>query len=236
MGVPEGADLMITPISAPENHYFNIKGKSTILADGTLKGNLFITAEGQSDASLRGLFTRSQKQDWNARLERELLEANPMLKVESMSYGNPYDYSKPIEIKINYTIPDYAIVTNNEIIFIPFVATNLFKHYNTHLSFDTQLEKREQDFRDRCTRQVKLAETVTLPYEAEFVNYPDSLESSGTGADFKGYYSINGNQLNLFESANYKKRVYSKDDWDSYKEAVANQNKYAKEYIILRKK
>ena len=27
MGLPEGADLMETPISAPDNHFFRIKGK-----------------------------------------------------------------------------------------------------------------------------------------------------------------------------------------------------------------
>ncbi len=40
MGVPEGADLMITPISAPENHPLKITGNTTILEDGSLEGQL----------------------------------------------------------------------------------------------------------------------------------------------------------------------------------------------------
>jgi transglutaminase-like putative cysteine protease len=54
MGVPEGADLATTPVSDPENHYIKIDGASQLLSDGTLKGRITITGEGQSDASLRG--------------------------------------------------------------------------------------------------------------------------------------------------------------------------------------
>ena len=34
-GVPEGSDLCITPVSAPENHYVRIKADNRLYADGT---------------------------------------------------------------------------------------------------------------------------------------------------------------------------------------------------------
>ena len=45
-GVPEGSDLCITPVSAPENHYVRIKADNRLDADGTLRGTFTLTAEG----------------------------------------------------------------------------------------------------------------------------------------------------------------------------------------------
>jgi len=52
MGVPEGADLGITPISPAENHYFKITAKTDIKKDGSMQGTVVLKAEGQSDGSL----------------------------------------------------------------------------------------------------------------------------------------------------------------------------------------
>ena len=46
-GVPEGSDLCITPVSAPENHYVRIKADNRLDADGTLRGTFTLTAEGR---------------------------------------------------------------------------------------------------------------------------------------------------------------------------------------------
>ena len=48
-GIPEGSDLCVTPVSAPENHYVRINADNSLKADGTLVGKFTISAEGQSD-------------------------------------------------------------------------------------------------------------------------------------------------------------------------------------------
>jgi len=74
MGLPEGADLMITPISAPVNHFFKIYGNSEIHTDGTLVGEFLLTAEGQSDASIRRMFTSGYRTEWDKNLEKEFIK------------------------------------------------------------------------------------------------------------------------------------------------------------------
>ena len=71
IGTAEGCDLMETPISPAQNHYIRIIGESAIDMEGTLTGTLTITAEGQSDAAVRGVFSAPQSQ-WRSNLEREL--------------------------------------------------------------------------------------------------------------------------------------------------------------------
>ena len=70
MGLPEGTDLMETPLSPPENHYFRINGTSELSEDGTLTGEFTLTAEGQSDAAVRRLFTGSRRADWEGNIEK----------------------------------------------------------------------------------------------------------------------------------------------------------------------
>ncbi len=235
MGLPDGADLMITPISDPKNHYLKIKGSSEIKRDGTLTGEFTIDAEGQSDASVRGLFTRNYISNWNQALENELLRTHPRAQITEMEYSAPYSYlSEPMHINIKYEIPDYAIVTDEEIIFTPLVFSNIFKRAMSHLYFSTDLEKRKYNFRGRCTRYVQLSETVNLPLNSSVVYTPELKDMSGTGASFKGGYIIEGNKLNVGASIKLKKRIYEPEDWGSFREAVASQNQMANEPIILK--
>jgi transglutaminase-like putative cysteine protease len=237
MGVPEGADLGITPLSPPENHYFKLNGTSEILEDGTLTGSLHLTAEGQTDASIRGMFTRYYKSTWEASLERELKSIAPLAIITSMDYGNPYDYlSGPINIYIDYEIPDYALVTDNEIIFIPIVASNIFSRGMSHLYTNTSLAKRNYPFRDRCSRLVELNETIIVPdnYQAIRQSYSERFE--GKVASFEGGFEQSGNTIDLFEKIVLNKRIYDPEDWPEYKKVVKAQNSFAKTPIILVKK
>jgi len=235
-GPPEGSDIMITDISPPENHYFKISGKSELKADGTLIGEIVLTAEGQSDASVRRTFVRSNKADWDEIVERNIRHNAANIEISNIQYGDPYDYTNPIRVSFSYTIPGYALVTDSEIIFTPFVATNLFGNYQSHLNAKTDIEERKEQFKDRCSRLLELDETITLPPYKEVVFLPDSLQSEGSGADFEGHYTINSKKLILFEKGVFKKRIYDAEDWPSYSEAVKNQNAFAEKYIILKTK
>jgi len=236
MGIPEGADLAITPLSPPENHYIKINGNSAISADGTLTGELTLTAEGQSDGAIRRIFTGGYKSEWKTSLENDLISVFPKAEIISMDYGsNPYDYMKgPIRITLKYRIPRYAVLTQEEIIFTPPVVSNLFRRAMGHLYANTDLKERKYPFRDRCSRQVELNETVRLPFSVTAHYVPSTPMSSGTGASFKGGYLVEGKTLRVTENLNFFKRVYEPEDWGSYREAVTAQNKIAKEPVILK--
>jgi len=234
MGVPEGADLMITPLSAPENHFFRINGKSEILANGTLKGEFLLTAEGQSDASIRRMFTSNYKTEWSKSVERELLRVSPQAEIIEIDYGKPYDYqSDYIHITVKYKIPDYAIVTDEEIIFTPFVAANLFKRGMSHMYANANYENRKYAFRDRCSRLVELNETIKLPKKGKLITY-DFDESIGDDiTSFDGNIELKGRSLVISEKVRLAKRIYEAEDWDMYRKVVSNQKKIADTPIII---
>jgi hypothetical protein len=237
MGVPEGADLMITPVSEPENHYLKISGTSGIDAEGNLTGEIYITAEGQTDAAIRGMFTRDYRSEWDNNLEAEFLRVHPKAEIISMDYGeNPYNHAAgPIEIRVKYRIPDYAFVGEGHIAFVPFVASNIFGRAMSHLYLKTSLDERKYSFRDRCSRIVNLDETITLPQGFTMRSEASDIDFDDAAAAYEGKISQEGNTLNMHQEIILEKRIYEADEWPAVKKVVEAQDNMAHTPIILYK-
>ncbi|MDZ7742590.1 MAG: transglutaminase-like domain-containing protein [Bacteroidota bacterium] len=233
-GIPEGSDLKITPLSDPENHYFKMNGKSEILPDGTLKGWMELEAEGQTDASIRRYFVRNYKAEWDKNLIQEFLNVSPKAILSKIEYSDPYDYqSGPINIRFEYEIPDYAIVTDEEIIFDPLIASGLFKGGMSHLYINTNLDKREYPFRDRCSRLVELNESIKVP--EGYTKSGDKLEMNfgDDVSSFSGAIDAKDNHIQIREKVELGKRIYEPEDYEAFKKAVQAQKDFASQKIIL---
>jgi hypothetical protein len=237
-GLPEGADLGLTPVSPPENHYLNIYGTSVIAEDGTLEGELTITAEGQSDGAIRRNFTGNYKDQWNAGIEMEMKRVNPQAEVVSVDYGDPYAYQEgPIKIVIRYRVVGYGLLNGDEMVVKSFIASGFFKRAMGHLSLDTKPETKVYPFRDRCSRQVHLTESITLPAKYQIVYRPEAESFSDETASYEGSYeiSLEGNVLRMSQLANFNKRIYEAEEWPSFRQATLSQQKFIDEPVVLRK-
>lgn len=235
MGLPEGADLMETPISPSENHYVIVNGKSEIKNDGTLIGEFSIEAEGQSDAAVRGVFS-GRYSDWDNAVRAELLRIDPRAIITSVKYTDSDEYLKqPVAISYKYQIPNYATISENEIIFTPLLAKNVFKRAMAHLYMDTSVETRDYAFSDRCSRLVKITENITLPKYSETIYIPESKEITSEYVNYNGGYVINKRNLKFHQTIDLGKRIYQAEEWQDFRNAVINQNNFANENIILKK-
>jgi hypothetical protein len=236
MGLPDGADLMETPVSPAENHYLRITANTKIKADGTLDGTLTVTAEGQSDAAVRGVF-KARQSEWHRNMEMELLRIAPNAVIKSIKHTDEDKYlEQPVSITYSFSIPDYAIVDGDEIVFIPLSARNIYSRAMGHLHFDTTLATRTQPFADRCSRLVEINETVTLPGEYKTMSYKAAID--GVVAPAVNYgcgFKLEGNKLIFGETAMFNKRVYDAADWPAFRQAVRNQKVVAATPVILHK-
>jgi len=235
-GVPEGSDLCLTPVSAPENHYVRINADNRLDANGTLRGTFTITAEGQSDSNIRGIFTRDFQSQWRNTMERQLLAVSPKAKLLSVDYGkNPKDYqAAPIKITFRYEIPDYAVKGIGEMLFKPLVMNNLYNQVRSYLRINTDVKERKYGFKDGCSRLVELDETIQLPSGYTLINGTKEDTTQGTGADFEGSLSQKGNKVTLHNRLALKKRVYEASDWDSFRKAVEAHKSYG-DYLVIKK-
>lgn len=235
-GVPEGSDLCLTPVSAPENHYVRIHANNKLDAKGTLTGQFTITAEGQSDSNIRGMFTRGWQSQWKNMLESQLLNVSPKARLISVDYGkDPKDYqAAPIKITFRYEIPEYAIAGKEELVFKPMVMNNLYNQVKSYLRIDTDLAERQYGFKDACSRLVELAETIQLPKGYTLLNEAKNESKQSDAADFEGSLSQQGDKVMLRQKLALKKRVYEANDWDGFRSAV-NAHKGFGDYLIIKK-
>ena len=236
MGLPQGADLMETPVSPAENHYVRISGTSKIKKNGTLEGTFTVTAEGQSDAAVRGVF-KARQSEWQRNLELELLRIAPNAVIKKVTHTDEDRYlEQPVSITYKYSIPDYAIVDGDNIVFIPLTARGLYRRAMGHLYFDTTLTERTQPFSDRCSRLVEISETITLPAEYKTMDYNAHIDGVVSPAVNYGCgFRLDGKTLTFGESAMFNKRVYDAADWPAFRQAVANQKKVAATPVVLKK-
>ncbi len=235
-GVPEGSDLCLTPVSAPENHYVRIHANNKLDAKGTLTGQFTITAEGQSDSNIRGMFTRGWQSQWKNMLESQLLNVSPKARLISVDYGkDPKDYqAAPIKITFRYEIPEYAIAGKEELAFKPLVMNNLYNQVKSYLRINTDLAERQYGFKDACSRLVELDETIQLPKGYTLLNEIKNENKQSDAADFEGSLSQQGDKVTLHQKLALKKRVYEASDWDGFRSAV-NAHKGFGDYLIIKK-
>lgn len=235
IGTAEGCDLMETPISPAENHYIRIIGESAIDKEGTLTGTITVTAEGQSDASVRGVFSARQS-EWRRNLELELLKVAPRAEIIDIQYTNPDEYLKqPVSITYRYRIPGYAVVEKDIIEFIPLAARGFYSRAMRHLFFNLTPETRTQPFSDRCSRLVDIRETVTLPFAPAQLHYPMVDGIANPAASFGCGFQMDGNCLTFGEQAVFGKRVYDAEDWPAFRASALAQKKVSETPVILTK-
>jgi hypothetical protein len=212
-----------------------INANTTIDNNGTLTGTITITAEGQSDRAVRGVFN-ARTSEWTRNMEMELLKIAPAATITRINHTDNDKYlEQPVTISYNFSIPGYATVDKNTLAFIPLSARNFYSRAMSHLSFDVSKENRSQPFADACSRLVEIKETVTLPAEYKQLHFPMVNGVSDVAASFGCQYWMEGNTLTFAESTVLNKRVYEATDWPSFRQCVANQKMLATTPVILTK-
>ena len=234
-GIPEGSDLRLTPVSAPENHYLKIKANNRLDARGTLKGELTVQAEGQSDASVRRVFTSGWQEDWKNSMEAQLLAISPNARLLSVDWGkNPKDYqAAPIKITFRYEIPEYAL-TGNDVLLVKPTLDKLYRSVKSFLRINTDIETRQYGFKDACSRLVEQEETIQLPAGYTLVNEEKEDSKQSASADFDGSLKQDGNKVVLHQRIALKKRVYEASDWEGFRTAVNAFKSYG-DYLVIKK-
>ena len=235
MGLPQGADLGLTPTSRAENHPIKMTARTHLNQNGTLSGTVTITADGQSDAVVRRVFSGNRVQ-WRETVENQLLSRYPNAKLRAVQYSNEDTYLKhPVKIVYKFSIPQYATVGDEAIVVTPFLAKGFYTFAMSHLRIDLTPEIREFPFSDRCSRLVTISETLTVPNGYIYTYYPKARSIESDCVDFNGGYEVSNNVIQFNEKIRLGKRIYEAGDWPSFRQAVNNQIFFMNTPVILHK-
>ncbi len=240
-GLPEGSDLCVTPISAPENHYLRMKAKTALAEDGTLTGEIQISAEGYTDLGLRRPFTQGWENQWFNAMEQQFKAVSPRARLIKADWGkNPRDYmAAPLSLSFRFEIPSYALATEggNEFLVKPFLMSQLFARNRAESRLDITQEQREYGFQISCSQLLELDETMTLPTGYQLIDgaKENKTEDGGNVANSRGSLQATGNTLNFHQELSLDKRVFTAEDWEQVRTAVQNYRSF-NSYLVFQKK
>lgn len=239
-GLPEGSDLLITPVSAPSNHLFKIVANTKLNTDGSLSGTFTVYAEGQSDAAVRRPFLQGYAERVERALESELLRVSPQAKLTSWKANDPKNYEKaPIALTMSFSIPDYATIADGVMICRPLVLSDLYSGVRSFLRVNTDSESRKYGFKDSCSRLVELQETMTLPSGYVWAEGSNAAQASDTESDvasFKSEVKSERNKIKINATLSLGKRVYDAEDWTDFRNAVKGYKDLANSELVFIKK
>lgn len=239
-GLPEGSDLLVTPVSDPSNHLFRVVADTKLNADGSLSGKFTVYAEGQSDAAIRRPFLQGYAERVERALETELLRVSPQAKLISWKANDPKNYEKaPIALTMQFTIPDYATVADGVIMCRPLVLSNLYSGVRSFLRVNTDNENRKYGFKDSCSRLVELQETMTLPAGyawEEGRNAEKKVDTQSDVASFSSELKSDNNKMKINATLSLGKRVYDAADWTDFRNAVKGYKDLSDSELVFVKK
>lgn len=234
MGLPQGSTLMITPISSPENHYLKIDNNATIDLKGNIKGTISVTAEGQSDATVRSIFTRHYRHTWEQNLKNQILDKYPQAKIIKAQYSDPYKYYEaPVQITIEYEIPQFAHTNGKTLILETLTGNKVFGYAQFYDSWKTNNTERKYDIVGNCSQQVEITEKIKFPNKIEVNNIETlNIDMQGEYVSIKTEAKIEDNELTTKTTEQYEQRIYPAAAWDEFNKAITIKNNFRKALII----
>jgi transglutaminase-like putative cysteine protease len=236
MGLPEGADLLSTPVSPPERHPLDQTVRSTLKADGTLEGILELVADGQSDAALRRVYRGRMRNEWPALDDAMLTSVDPRAVLLKVSRSDPDDLTKPFSMSIAFRIPGYARrLDDGSLLLIPLVARDPVGQamHADELALSTKPAERRYPVRVGCSKLVRLSERMTLPAGARVEGLPEAVKLDGSGR-FNATWKVAGGELAVDETLALTKRIFSPEEWPALRAALDSFRKLSETPILVK--
>ena len=236
MGLPEGADIITTPISPPSDHPLSFTVRSTLLADGTLRGTLRVTGDGQSDSGLRRPYRGRTRSQWPAIDEGLLAAVDPRAVVRVTARTDPDDLRVPFAIEAEFTIPGYArVLDDGSLLLTPLAARHPIGVASRAEELTLPLKPKERKYPVRigCSKVVTLEERITLPAGAKVEGLPDDAKLDGAGA-LRSTWKTAGAELVISETLTLDRRIFAPEDWPALRAALESFRKLVDTAVVVR--
>ena len=231
IGYKDGQELMTTPYSAPENHYYRIRTTGKVDRDGTFTGTIRIEGEGQVDARMRRYGQRDHEIQSKGYFAGMIRVPYPAAEIRNLDFQSPWDISRPMVVTATVTIPAFAIMDGDMARFQSpsLILPRADRGINPELGWQFGSEERDYGFRTRCTKLVDIRETIQFPGKIKLDNstLPEKAQINGQYADMTLSASVDGKTVETSLKLVLKKRVYPADAWKNFQDVVSGYQKIA---------
>jgi hypothetical protein len=228
IGSPEGETLEQIAYSPPEESPLNIASTVKILADGTVDGTIELTGDGAMDYYLRGMLRWYRRSMTEHQLARMFSSISDGIEILGYEHGELLDFGEPMWWRINYRIPDYALLLDDALEFkSPMMQLTL----NNSLLFKAGSIKWPEERRDDVflynTQLLNGEETIKFPTGFRAVKPKQSDEIDETYAYFKGESEPAGKTLIIRQTAKIRRRQIQHDGYPGFRKATLEAREYA---------
>jgi hypothetical protein len=236
LGLPEGADLLTTPLSPPEAHPLAVAIRSRLDGTGNLEGTMTVRADGQSDAALRRVYRNRLRAEWRAVDEGWLSQVDPRAELTRIERPDPDDLSTPWAMTLSFRIVGYATrLDDGALLLTPLSARHPVGVASRadELQLSTKPETRRYPTRVGCTRLVNLTETLSLPPGSRIEGLPKESTLDGNGR-LEASWTVNGDTLTVRQKLALTTRIIEPGEWPSLRAALVAFRDLAETTILVR--
>ncbi len=236
MGLPEGADLLTTPLSPPENHPLRVTITSKLLADGTLEGSLKLASEGQADSGIRRAYRGRVRHEWPV-VDRQWVAAlDPRAEVAGVVRTDPDLIEEAFALALTFRIPGYARrLDDGALVLTPLAARHPIGEalHAEEIYYSTQPATRRYTAIVGCTKLLVLAERMELPAGATVENLPAAVKLEGNGS-LDAKWTLEGGALLVEETLAFKSRRVEPAQWPELRAALEAFRKLAATPLLVK--
>jgi len=239
IGYKEGQTLMTTPYSPPEKHYYKLTSKSLLREDGTLASQFYLELEGQVDSRLRRSIQRHHKQESDAYFIGILKELWCGVKIKKLTYQDPWDIGKNMVVEIEFEVPNFGVQsTQQAAIKSPGLIFLMHDRINRDLTTKFQSDTRKTDIRTRCTKQVRLEETITFPKSWNNRQFEGLMNQTEKGeyANLTFNSSLNKNTVSNQLLLNLNRRIYPAEAYDNLRRVLNGIQHLSDSFMAMKEK
>ncbi len=221
IGSPEGESLQQIEKFTAEDNDFSITVNSKLESDGSLTGKLFLIGKAQGDARLRRPFSDVGQDRWDQICHNWLTQGDPAAQMQSVRYGDLWNFSKPFTVEIAFRVPQYARVVGKRMDYVPYSVVMLRgSGYQWNFPNDVTAETREHPLFTYNPRHVTLTETLTLPAGMKVRELPKTRDVGDELTSMKGGWKQQNGKLELHQVWKIRDRWVPAEKYDDIMKAM----------------
>ena len=220
---PEGENLLISAVDAPEHHLMRVKTTGSLNATGELEAKSELSFEGVNDDAYRNAFVKMKPDDVRRFFERDLKATLPGAKIKSLKLlpENMLDMSGNVRAELEFSATGLtASGRGKAIVTVPWIGSGL--GVVNFVLRDTGLEKRKYPLQTSVT--CGLEETISLKLDgfAGVVSLPECPAVNDAGLVNRRQFAVQNQTLNCGREFKLKTVEFSPAQYLTLKQTLKN--------------
>ncbi|HGJ64464.1 TPA: tetratricopeptide repeat protein [bacterium] len=227
----DNGQFVDTPIYPAEVNKIVSLSEYSIQDDGTIEGWEKTIANGQADMYLKMIYRLTSPNKYKQIMESSLNQNYPGIKVNGITMSDLYNLDKPIEIKVDFSCPNYGLNFGDVMVFP--IPSEDFSSYAILVGGDNT---RKYDFQLGYNMMIERELTLTIPDNYTVRSLPDDITANyDFGAFTRKYEKIDDRTVRYSLSFIIGNHIIKPLEYEGMKKLIETVSKEDRAHIILKK-